>query len=110
MRALFNQYLPEEGFYQCIPEVEDAPQEDKKRGIFDFFSSFSTGEKKNAGGLSSILKRFHLEDLDSGDILLLLILVLILLEGDNWEMAILLGLVLFFGLRGDDTVEDAPVG
>lgn len=88
--------------YGRIPEAEEAPREEKKRGIFDFFSSLGSAEgKKNAGGLSGILKRFHLDDLDSGDILLCLILLLILLDGDNWDMAIILGLVIFFSLRGE---------
>ncbi len=51
------------------------------------------------GGLSSILKRLHLEDLDSGDILLgLIILFLILEDGDNLDLIITLGLMILFSL------------
>ena len=55
------------------------------------------------GGLSGLLNRFHLEKLDSGDILLLLILIFLFLErDDNMELVITLGLLLVFGLLGDD--------
>lgn len=67
----------------------------------DFLSG---GENKNAG-MAGILKGLHLEDLDSGDILLLLILLLVFLEGDNTELVITLGLMLLLGLGGE-TRED----
>lgn len=54
------------------------------------------GEAKNAG-IAGILKGLGLDDLDSGDILLLLILLLIFLEGDNMELVITLGLMLLLG-------------
>lgn len=62
------------------------------------------------GGLSGLLKNFHLEKLDSGDILLLLILIFLFLEReDNLELVITLGLLLVFGLYGDsDEPEDQP--
>ncbi len=48
---------------------------------------------------SSILRRLHLEDLDSGDILLgLIILFLILEDGDNLDLIITLGLMILFSL------------
>lgn len=62
--------------------------------------SFLGGEDKNAG-IAGILKSLHLEDLDSGDILLLLIILFLFLEGDNIELVITLGLMLLLGL-GDD--------
>ena len=62
------------------------------------------------GGLSGLLKNFHLEKLDSGDILLVLILIFLFLErDDNLELVITLGLLLIFGLFGDnDESEDQP--
>ncbi|MBQ3135000.1 MAG: hypothetical protein IJB75_04220 [Oscillospiraceae bacterium] len=51
------------------------------------------GASKNAG-IAGILKGFGLDDLDSGDVLLLLILLLVFLEGDNTELVITLGLML----------------
>ena len=62
------------------------------------------GEDKNAG-IAGILKSLHLEDLDSGDILLLLIILFLFLEGDNIELVITLGLMLLLGL-GDEKKED----
>lgn len=59
--------------------------------------NFSGGEDKNAG-IAGILKSLHLDDLDSGDILLLLIILLLFLEGDNLELVITLGLMLLLGL------------
>lgn len=58
------------------------------------------GEAKNAGA-AGILKGFGLEDLDSGDILLMLILLLIFLEGDHTELVITLGLMLLLGGEED---------
>lgn len=51
--------------------------------------------------MAGILKGLHLEDLDSGDILLLLIILLVFLEGDNTELVITLGLMLLLGLGGE---------
>ena len=62
------------------------------------------------GGLSGLLKQVHLEQIDSGDILLILILIFLFLEGDdNTELLIALGLLLVFGLfdRGDRS-DDHP--
>ena len=54
------------------------------------------------GGLSGLLKNFYPEKLDSGDILLVLILVFLFLErDDNLELVITLGLLLIFGLFGN---------
>lgn len=66
--------------------------------------SFLGGEDKNAG-IAGILKSLHLEDLDSGDVLLLLIILLVFLEGDNIELVITLGLMLLLGL-GDEGKTD----
>ena len=61
------------------------------------------------GGLSQLLdgvrKHFSLENFDTGDILLVLIILFLYLEGDNLELVITLGLMLLLGL-GDDKPED----
>ena len=62
------------------------------------------GENKNAG-MAGILKALHLEELDSGDLLLMLIILLLFLEGDNIELVITLGLMLLLSLR-DEKKED----
>ena len=48
------------------------------------------------GGLGGLLKGLKLEDLDTGDVLLLLILLVLFLDGseDNLELVITLGLML----------------
>ena len=57
------------------------------------------------GGLSQLLegvrRHFSLENFDTGDILLVLIILFLYLEGDNFELVITLGLMLLLGL-GDD--------
>lgn len=56
-----------------------------------------------AGGLSALLAGLKKQDLfsrfDTGDILLVLIVLFLFLEGDNLELVITLGLVLLFGLE-----------
>ncbi len=54
-------------------------------------------EKTDAGTLAGILRGFGLEGIDSGDILLLLILLFLAREGDDLELLITLGLALLMG-------------
>ncbi len=70
--------------------------------LFRQFNLFGP-EAKNAG-LAGILKGIGLEDADSGDILLLLILLLVFLEGDNTELVIALAFMLLFG--GEDAQKE----
>ena len=51
--------------------------------------------------LSGFLKKTSLSNLDSGDILLALIILFLFLEGDNLELVITLGLMLLLGLGED---------
>jgi hypothetical protein len=60
-----------------------------------------------SGLLSDLLKRFDLGGLDTGDILLLLIILFIFMEGDDIEMVIVMGLMLLFSL-GDKDKKDHP--
>lgn len=53
---------------------------------------------KGGKGLSSLLKALKLGDWDSGDLLLLLIILFLLAEGDDLELVIALGLALMMGL------------
>lgn len=59
---------------------------------------------KGAGGLSALLRSLKLGDWDSGDLLLLLIILFLLAEGDDLELVIALGLALMMGL-GDEKGE-----
>lgn len=79
-----------------------------------------TGQSKNdlltevTGGLGQlldgVLKHFSLKNFDTGDILLVLIILFLYLEsGDNLELVITLGLLLLLGLGDDKPGEgDAP--
>lgn len=123
---MYNRYIPNGSGYTRVA-VEEAPRhhgEERRntrphqsktegqtgRTGTDFgksgspFLGFLGGEDKNAG-IAGILKSLHLEDLDSGDILLLLIILFLFLEGDNIELVITLGLMLLLGL-GDEKKED----
>lgn len=51
-----------------------------------------------SSSLKSLVSSLGLEKLDSGDLLLFLILLLLLKEGDDLEMIIALGLTLLMGL------------
>lgn len=60
-------------------------------------------------GLSALLKAVHLDGMDSGDLLLLLILLYLMTEGDDLEPVIALGLVLAMGFfDGEEQGEQAP--
>ena len=48
------------------------------------------------------MKTLHLENIDSGDLLLLLIMLYLLVEGDDLELVIALGLVLLMGLGKEE--------
>lgn len=66
----------------------------KARGLFREGSGEGLGKT-----ISALLKRFHLDTLDTGDILLaLIVLFLVLDDGDNLDLLIALGLMLLFSL------------
>ena len=130
MAGMYNRYVPDGNTYKRIPVHEDTapPHSGQRRqskppgaptgqgghnsggGGRELFRNlagplrFLSGEEKNAG-IAGILKGFDLEDIDSGDILLLLIILLLFLEGDNTELVITLGLMLLLGL-GETKKED----
>lgn len=64
----------------------------------------TSGEKKTSW-LSGLLKNFKLDELDTGDILLLLIVLFLFIDGDDTEMLITLGLLILFGLGGKSKEE-----
>lgn len=91
--SIYNAYFPQKPAYEPISE----PEEEKKRE--SFFSSLFRHEK-NAGD-SGIFQKLKLDRLDSGDLLLLLILFLLLREGDHSDAVIALALAAIFLLDGD---------
>lgn len=58
-------------------------------------------QRDKSGGMKGLLEALKLDDLDSGDVLLVLILLFLMAEGDNLELVITLGLLLLLGLGGE---------
>lgn len=111
---MYNRYISSDAQYEQIDEPTHATSSSKQRR--DTQRPPSPPPKGASpldgifGGLGGLLKNFHLEKLDSGDILLVLILIFLFLEReDNLELVITLGLLLVFGLFGNnDETDDQP--
>ncbi|MEG2119992.1 MAG: hypothetical protein RRY53_06505 [Pseudoflavonifractor sp.] len=86
---MYNRYIPSGTSYTRVTEEDAAPPTAPREAE-------TAGEKK--GGLSALLKGLKLENMDTGDILLLLIMLFLFLEGDDIELIITLGLLLLLGL------------
>lgn len=120
---MYNRYIPESAQYTWVGAAEDTvppsrsgpekrtgpkgqrpggrvPAPPGKEGL----AALLTG--KMGDGLSGILKGLKLEEIDPGDILLLLIVLYLLVEGDDLELVIALGLVLLMGLGGREEPEE----
>lgn len=122
---MYNRYIPADAGYTPVPAPEERAARQPshgprsglggilpgglgnvlggaKRGLGDGFEEI----KENFGGL---LKGFHVGELDTGDILLaLIVLFLILEDGDNLDIIITLGLMILFSLgEKKDENEDA---
>lgn len=113
---MYNRYIPDNASYDWVGAGEKGQQEgipvskppqsgnsagkEPLSGLIGSAGNLFSGK----GGLSGLLKSLHLESLDTGDILLLLIVLFLLVEGDELELVIALGLVLIMGL-GDGTPE-----
>lgn len=103
---MYNRYIPEDMSYTRIEKsVPPPPRSRPGRGnqrLPDFLSGGEglSGFLKSweGGSLSGLLKGLRLDRIDSGDILLLLIALYLLVEGDDLELAVALGLTVFLGL------------
>ncbi len=89
---MYNPYIPGSG-EMLPPEPPSPPPAESPPPV----QSSRSGDGK-AGGLTALLKHFKLEELDSGDILLMLIMLFLFLDGDDLELVITLGLILLMGL------------
>lgn len=115
---MYNRYIPEDISFSRVEgpvsaggrpvQNGTAPGNQPRRPAFrlpDFLSG--TGDLlslgREGGGLPGLLKSLHLDQFDSGDLLLLLILLYLLKEGDDLDLVIALGAVLLMGLWEDDT-------
>lgn len=105
---MYNRYIPpEEDSWAPVQETPPPTQRPERPGrkappLAELLGGkgsltglLSGGE---GAGLSGLLKSLHLENLDSGDVLLLLIMLYLLVEGDELELVIALGLTLIMGL------------
>ena len=108
---MYNRYIPQDS---CSWVPTDRTQHSQPQGtgrenrgvvLPPFLSGeglsglFSRGNGE--GALNRVLRTLHLEDLDTGDILLLLIVLYLFAEGDDLDLVIALGLVLIMGLGED---------
>ena len=106
---MYNRYIPEETSYTPVPPPQSTPVGEPQRRqsqpfrLPELLTGKGGGLFQGGQGLSSLLKSFHLENLDSGDILLLLIMLYLLVEGDEMDLVIALGLVLLMGLGDHET-------
>lgn len=108
---MYSQYQGNRNFIAMAPEPEAPREPDRKTPPSRREPPQDSAGKESpllgelTGGLSQLLsgvrKHFSLENLDAGDILLVLIILFLYLEGDNLELVITLGLMLLLGL-GDD--------
>lgn len=106
---MYNRYIPEDTAYAPVqrelprPHGPDpGPRRPQALRLPDFLAGKEGLSRlfkgSEGGGLSGLLKALHLDNVDAGDILLLLIMLYLLVEGDDLELVIALGLVLFMGL------------
>lgn len=111
---MYNQYVNGNDFVLLEPEPQSGPQRPQQspsrsqpqsrpapppdRNPSDLFGEVTGGV---AQLLNGVMKHFSLEQFDTGDILLVLIILFLFLEGDNLEIVITLGLMLLLGLGED---------
>ena len=99
---MYNRYIPGAGGYTRVTEGETPPHRDFAGGEHRQPPPNGAAESGRQGGLTGLLRSLGLEDLDRGDILLLLILFLILTDSDDLDPVITLGLLLLFSLGGKE--------
>lgn len=98
---MYNRYIPNGAAYTRILEEDGPPSAEMRERRPSAAPSEQVQEEapeKKSGGLASLLKGLKLDELDTGDILLLLIMLFLFLEGDDLELVITLGLMLLLSL------------
>lgn len=106
---MYNRYIPNGTAYTRVLEEDDPPRPLRPEPEPGRRCAVRAGARPNRSpaqpepakktGLAGLLKGLKLEELDTGDILLLLILLFLFLEGDDLELIITLGLLLLLGLE-----------
>lgn len=102
---MYNRYIPDGAVYTRVPMEEDRPRssppharearENRGQGELGGLLSRLGLEGDSIKGL---LNHFHLDGMDSGDLLLLLIVLLLWSEGEDMDLVLALGLALVLGL------------
>lgn len=127
--GVYNRYIPEGNEYvlagepdgpaQQVPPPTEQPHPQVPgptavpslgAGLLEGLGKLLDKDKSAGNMLSGVLEAFGLEELDSGDILLVLIILFLLVEGDNTELVITLGLMLLLGLGKKKEKENEPDG
>lgn len=100
---MYNRYIPNGSAYTRVLEEDEPPRllrpEPEPAAAAPSAPEPAQPEPAKKTGLAGLLKGLKLEELDTGDILLLLILLFLFLEGDDLELIITLGLLLLLGLE-----------
>ena len=98
---MYNRYIRNDsGVYQRIPEEDAPPPRQEAPPPPPNWETPPAGDSPpppkggRKGFLSDLLGRLHLDGIDTGDLLLLLILFLLYQEGADEELLIALGLLL----------------
>lgn len=119
MAAMFHNYMPPHASFHPLPSEEEPvhgeeshsaqentnvshssaqPSFKQKPPGSDLLGELTGGIRDVLGG---VFKDFSLKNLDSGDILLLLIILFLFLEGDNLDLVIALGLMFLLGFGSE---------
>ena len=84
---MYNRYIQrDDSVYQQIPRQEEAPPPPRREPP-------PRAEGRLGGFLDQLLEKLHLQDIDKGDILLLLILLFLYDQGEDEELLTALGLL-----------------
>lgn len=87
---MYNRYIQNDvGVYERIPRHEPPPPSAVTNDV-----SEKHPPQARKGIVSDILAKFRLEEIDTGDLLLLVILFLLFRDGEDEELLIALGLLL----------------
>lgn len=100
---MYNRYIPSQQAHISVDHPAPGPERGHSgsvKGLLAGLLGRGGAEGKQAGQvLSSALKALHLEHLDAGDILLgLIVLFLVLEDGDDLDLLITLGLTILLSL------------
>lgn len=104
---MYNRYISGQGHVPIDPPPQPEPTRKSGGGLLSGLlgrlgvgAGVGTGDGKQINqALSGLLKSLHLEHLDTGDILLgLIVLFLVLEDGDDLDLLITLGLTILLSL------------